>query len=152
MNPNELSLTNANALASLFSQNMNSGNIYGQDHVHRVSGIEGMNTFQTKPSSDYALFEEDSDIFCFKVTDASNSPSYRYFAFKEITKEEALQEISPFLMKGELESFKEDMLSAIRAEMSNFKEDILNGQQSIRKQSGYTGASKAIPTAGSANG
>ena len=128
---NEMSMNSANALANLLTNNSGLGS-FGSEHLHKVSGIEGMNTFQTKPNSEYALFEEQSNIFCCKSTDASNTPSYRYFAFQEISKEEALQEISPYLMKGELDSFKENVLTAIRGELSSFKEEILNAQQFVR--------------------
>ena len=105
---NEMSLNAANSFGSMLANNMFGGLTVG-DHVHKVRGIEGMNTFQTKPSSEYALFEEDSNIFCFKTTDEKNQATERYFAFQEITKEEALQTISPYLMKGEYlhEMFKQ---------------------------------------------
>ena len=128
---NEMPMANANALASLMANN-SFGGLSIQDHLHKVSGIEGMNLFQTRPSSEYALFEENSNVFCCKTTDAANTPTYRYFAFQEISKEEAMQEISPYLMKGELDSFKENVLSAIRGELSQFKEEIINAQQSVR--------------------
>lgn len=139
MGATELSLPNANAVASMLTNNAGLGN-FGSEHIHRVAGVEGMVSFQTKPSSDYALFEENSDIFGVKVTDASNNATLRYFKFSEITKEEAIREISPFVMKGELDALKEDMLSAIKSEMSHMKEEILNAQQSVRtKQStGYS--------------
>ena len=131
----ELSMPNANAIASMLTNGSGLGS-FGSEHINRVRGIEGMQSFATKPSSDYALFEESTDIFCFKTTDASNNATERYFAFHEITKDEAIREISPYVMKGELDTFKEDMLSAIRTEMSHMKEDILNAQQSVRpKQS-----------------
>lgn len=134
---NELSLSDANALASLLSAKTNSLNsaLYGSDHLNKVSGIEGMNAFQTKANSQYALFEENSDIFGIKITDETNTPTIRYFAFKEISKEEAMQQISPYLMKGELDSFKADILNSIRSEMTSFKEEILNAQQYIRNKS-----------------
>lgn len=136
---NEFPMSAANMLMA----NMN---LNGQtERLHKVSGIEGMNTFQTKPSSEYVLFEENSDIFCVKSTDANNTPTCRYFAFKEISKEEALHEISPYMMKDEFNSLKEDIISAVRGEMSSFREEILNGQQFIRNQ-----GSKSVPNAASA--
>lgn len=131
---NEMSMNAANALASAFTNNGTplSLNTFGSDHLHKVRGVEGMNTFQTKPSSEYALFEEDSNIFCFKTTDAQNHATDRYFRFQEITKEEAIQDLSPYLMKGELDSFKENVLSAIRTELNSFREEIINAQQSVR--------------------
>ena len=127
----ELSMSTANSISSMLANNA-FGSLSLGDHVNKVRGVEGMNTFQTKPSSEYALFEEESNIFCYKTTDEKNQATDRYFAFQEITKEEALQMISPYLMKGELESFKENMLAAIRDELSSFKEEILNAQQPIR--------------------
>ena len=124
-------MNTANNYASMLANSM-FGSLNAGEHLHKVRGIEGMNTFQTKPSSEYALFEEDSNIFCFKTTDEQNHASERYFAFQEITKEEAMQTISPYLMKGELDVFKENVLSAIRGELSSFKEEILNAQQSVR--------------------
>lgn len=135
---NEMPLGTATGYASLLSGGLNQ-----QEHLHKVSGIEGMNTFQTKPSCDYALFEENSDIFCVKSTDASNTPSYRYFAFQEISREEAMQKISPYLMKSEFDTLKTDIISAVRSEMQSFKEDILNGQQFVR-----TSKSNPIQNAG----
>lgn len=121
MNENPLGLTNPYLLAQ-------------QEHPHKASGIDGMNNFPTKPSSETIIFEANSDIFCAKETDANNAiVSCRYFAFQEISKEEAMRQISPYLMKGELDSFKDDIMSSIRSELSSFKEDILNGQQFIRK-------------------
>ncbi len=145
---NEMSMNNANALASLLANNSGLGT-FGSDHLHKVSGIEGMNTFQTKSNSEYALFEEQSNIFCCKSTDASNTPSYRYFAFQEISKEEAIQEISPYLMKGKLDSFKENVLSAIRGELNSFKEEIINAQQSVRSSANkaYTNSQQRNRTA-----
>ena len=128
---NEVPMNTANTFGNMLASNMLNGLNLG-DHLHKVRGIEGMNAFQTKPSSEYALFEEDSNIFCFKTTDEQNHASERYFAFQEITKEEALQTISPYLMKGKLGAFKENVLSAIRGELSSFKEEILNAQQSVR--------------------
>lgn len=133
---NEMSMNTANSLGNLLANNM-FGSLNVGDHLHKVRGIEGMNTFQTKPSSEYALFEEDSNIFCFKTTDEKNQSTERYFMFQEITKEEALQTISPYLMKGELESFKDNILTAIRGELSSFKEEILNGQQSVRSSNDW---------------
>lgn len=126
----ELSLSNANALANLL--NSGSSLSYGSEHLNKVKGIEGFNTFPTKPSSEYAVFEADSDIMCIKVTDEKNTSFDRYFAFKEISKEEAMKEISPYLMKGELDSFKDSMLTAIKSELSSFKEEILNAKQPIQ--------------------
>lgn len=133
---NEMPMGTANAFGSMLANSMLNGLTVG-DHIHKVRGIEGMNTFQTKPSSEYALFEEGSDIFCFKTTDDKNQATERYFRFQEITKDEALQEISPYLMKGELDSFKENMLTAIRGELTTFKEEILNAQQSVRSGNVY---------------
>lgn len=132
---NEMSMSNANTLANMLS-NSSFGGFSQQDHLHKVSGIEGMNLFQTKPNSEYALFEESSDIFGLKTTDASNNASLRYFTFCEISKEEAMREISPYLMKGELDSFKENMLGAIRDELGRFKEELLNAQQPVRSNGG----------------
>ncbi len=134
---NELPMSTANSISSMLANNMY-GSLSIGDHLHKVRGIEGMNTFQTKPSSEYALFEEDSNIFCFKTTDEKNQATERYFVFQEITKEEALQTISPYLMKGELESFKENVLAAIRGELNSFKEEILNAQQPIRSGNANT--------------
>ena len=121
MNENPLNLANQYLLSQ-------------QEHPHKASGIDGMNNFPTKPSSETIIFEANSDIFCVKETDANNAVvSFRYFAFQEISKDEALRQISPYLMKGELDSFKQDIMSSIRSELSSFKEDILNGQQFIRK-------------------
>lgn len=128
---NEMSMGTANALASVLNNGSSIG-LIGSDHINKVSGIEGMASFQTKANSSYALFEESSDIFCFKTTDAMNNPTMRYFTFNEITKEEAISKLSPYIMKGELESFETEILSTIRSELSSFKEEILNAQQSVR--------------------
>lgn len=132
---NELSLVNANSLASaLAGTNTGMTNLYGSDHLNRVRGIEGMDSFQTKPSSEYALFEDNSDILCVKVTDASNNATSRYFSFKEITREEAMQQISPYVMKVEMDSLKKDISELIRSEIRALKEEMLDGQQFVRKQ------------------
>ena len=126
-------MNTANGLASLLAANsFGSGLLGQQDHLNKVSGVEGMSMFQTKPSSEYVLFEENSDIFCCKTTDSANNPTYRYFAFHEITKEEAMREVSPYLMKGELEAFKDNILSAMKEELTSFKEEIINAKQSVR--------------------
>ena len=135
MNQTELPLANANALASMIAGNANVTNLYGSEHLNKVRGVEGMDSFQTKPSSEYPLFEENSDIMCIKITDASNNATCRYFAFNEISREEAMRQISPYVLKVELDSLKKDILDSIRTEMGSFKEEILNAQQSIRKQS-----------------
>lgn len=127
MGTTEMPLNNANVLANALV-----GNLGQQDHLNRASGLEGFKSFQTKPSSEYSIFEENSDVMCVKTTDAQNNPSYRYFAFHEITKDEALQQISPFVMKGELSAIKEDMISVIRSEMNRMKEEILDAQQFVR--------------------
>lgn len=143
---NEMGMANANALASMLASQNSSFGAFGQERLHKVSGIEGMNTFPTKPNCEYVLFEENSDIFCVKTTDQANTPTSRYFAFREISKEEAMQEISPYLMKGELETFKEDIMSALRSELSMFKEDIFNGQQFVRNQANRPNGAKPAST------
>lgn len=131
---NEIPVNTANTLASLMTaQNQNPLMSSLQEHLHKASGIEGFNTYPTKPSSETVVFEASSDIFCVKVTDANNNPtSCRYFAFREISREEAMQEISPYLMKGELDSVKEDLRSFIRSEFGSLKEELLNAKQPIR--------------------
>ena len=138
----EVPLNNANVLASALVNNLGA-----QDHLNRASGLEGFKAFQTKPSSEYSIFEENSDVMCVKTTDAQNNPTYRYFAFHEITKDEALQQISPFVMKGELSAIKEDMISVIRSEMNRMKEEILDAQQLVRpKQSDTNSTTTGQPT------
>lgn len=132
---NELPLANANAIANALAGNNSSiTSLYGSEHLNRVRGIEGMDSFQTKASSEHVLFEENNDVMCIKVTDASNNSTDRYFSFKEITRQEAMQLISPYVMKDELDSFKNDIIDSFKTEIASFKEEILNAQQPVRKQ------------------
>ena len=151
----ELPIGTANAVANTLANNLNAVtglSSLNQDHICKANGVDGMNSFGTRPNSDYAIFDMNSDVFCTKFTDGSNVATMRSFSFQEITKEEAMRLSSPYLMKGELDSFKtdilaamkSDILSAVKEEMNNFKEELLNGQQSIRnvpaKYSYNTGA------------
>lgn len=145
---NELPLASANALASLLTPATSSLTSSLQEHLHKASGIDGLNNYATKPSSETVVFEANSDIFCVKITDASNNvTACRFFAFREISKEEAMQEISPYVMKGELESVKEDLRSFIKSEFGSLKEELINAKQSIRNdQSNGFIAAKPITT------
>lgn len=130
---NELPLSSANALASLLTPAASSLSSSLQEHLHKASGIDGLENYVTKPSSEVPIFEANSDIFCVKSTDSANNVTgCRYFAFQEISREEAMQKISPYIMKGELESVKEDLRSFIKSEFGSLKEELLNAKQPIR--------------------
>ena len=79
----------------------------------RVNGIESARMFPTSPNSTVALFDENEDIFYVKSTDASNFPTIKAYAFKEVdTQNHGTQYVT-------LEEF------------NKFKEELLNGKQPV---------------------
>lgn len=87
----------------------------------KVHGMDGAKAYPTQPNSSYAMFDDNDDIFYYKVTDHNNYPiSLRRFRFYE--EEEPVPEPPPEYVTMD--------------EFRKFKEEMLNGKQSVRSQSG----------------
>ena len=68
----ELPIGTANAVANTLANNLNAVtglSSLNQDHICKANGVDGMNSFGTRPNSDYAIFDMNSDVFCTKFTD-----------------------------------------------------------------------------------
>jgi len=105
------------------------------DHLIRVKGIESAQQLPMRPNSRDVAFHESEDIFYLITTDSSNFKTIRTFSFSEIIKEE---EKPPQFVTVE--------------EFNRFKEEILNGQQSIRSNTGNASNKSRNWNYGSAGG
>ena len=114
-------------LASYYPQAFSQQNLQAASTVRQSrfttvdNGIDGVKQLPTEANTDYYVFSTQDDVFWVKRTDKNNYPeSLRRFRFFE--EEEPVPEPPPEYVTMD--------------EFRKFKEEMLNGQQSVRSQSG----------------